>query len=52
MLQDLEMRRPLELDEVVGAVVELGQRAGVDTPVTRAVYACAKLLDRKNRTCD
>jgi len=49
MLQDLEARRPLELDEVVGAVVELGERTGVDTPVMRAVYACAKLLDRKNR---
>lgn len=52
MLQDLEARRPLELDEVVGAVVELGARANVDTPVMRTVYACAKLLDRRNRTCD
>jgi 2-dehydropantoate 2-reductase len=52
MLQDLEARRPLELDEVVGAVVELGQRANVDTPVMRTVYACAKLLDRRNRKCD
>ena len=50
MLQDLEKKRPLELDEVVGAVVELGARAGVDTPVTRTVYACAKLLDRRNRS--
>ncbi|MGH9423964.1 MAG: ketopantoate reductase family protein, partial [Thermoanaerobaculia bacterium] len=49
MLQDLEAKRPLELDEVVGAVIELGNRAGVDTPVMRAVYACAKLLDRRNR---
>jgi 2-dehydropantoate 2-reductase len=49
MLQDLEAKRPLELDEVVGAVIELGERAGVDTPVMRAIYACAKLLDRRNR---
>jgi 2-dehydropantoate 2-reductase len=49
MLQDLEAKRPLELDEVVGAVIELGERAGVDTPVMRAVYACARLLDRRNR---
>jgi 2-dehydropantoate 2-reductase len=49
MLQDLEARRPLELDEVVGAVVELGEREGVDTPVIRAIYACAKLLDQRNR---
>jgi 2-dehydropantoate 2-reductase len=52
MLQDLESGRPLELDEVVGAVVELGERVGVQTPVTRSVYACAKLLDRKSRGCD
>src|SRR5205823_3419403 len=47
MLQDLEKRRPLELDEVVGAVVELAARVGVEIPVTRSVYACAKLLDRR-----
>jgi 2-dehydropantoate 2-reductase len=52
MLQDLESGRPLELDEVVGAVVELGERVGVQTPVTRSVYACAKLLDRRSRGCE
>ncbi len=51
MLQDLESKRPLELDEVVGAIVELGERIGIGTPVTRAVYACTKLLDRRNRNC-
>lgn len=50
MLQDLESKRPLELDEVVGAVIELGQRFDVSMPATRAVYACAKLLDRRNRS--
>jgi 2-dehydropantoate 2-reductase len=49
MLQDLESKRPLELDEVVGAVIELGERLEVPMPATRAVYACAKLLDRRNR---
>lgn len=49
MLQDLESGRALELDEVVGAVVELGERLGLHTPVTSAVYACAKLLDRGSR---
>jgi 2-dehydropantoate 2-reductase len=52
MLQDLESGRPLELDEVVGAVVELGERVGVQTPVTRSIYACAKLLDRRSRACE
>src|SRR5579862_4309469 len=44
MLQDLEAGRPMELEAVVGAVVELGGRLGVPMPATRAVYACVKLL--------
>jgi 2-dehydropantoate 2-reductase len=47
MLQDLEAGRPLELEAVVGAIVELGDRLGVPMPATRAVYACAKMLDDK-----
>jgi 2-dehydropantoate 2-reductase len=49
MLQDLEAGRPMELEAVVGAVVELGDRLGVPMPTTRTVYACAKLLDQKRR---
>jgi 2-dehydropantoate 2-reductase len=49
MLQDLEAGRPMELEAVVGAVVELGDRLGVPVATTRAVYACAKLLDEKRR---
>jgi 2-dehydropantoate 2-reductase len=43
MLQDLEAGRPLELEAVVGALVELGERLGIETPHASAVYACAKL---------
>jgi 2-dehydropantoate 2-reductase len=46
MLQDLEAGRPMELDAIVGAVLELGERIGIAMPATRALYACAKLLDR------
>jgi 2-dehydropantoate 2-reductase len=46
MLQDLEAGRPMELEAVVGAVVELGERLGVAMTATRAVYACAKMLDQ------
>jgi 2-dehydropantoate 2-reductase len=49
MLQDLEAGRPMELDAIVGAVVELGDRLGVPLPSTRTVYACAKLLDENRR---
>jgi 2-dehydropantoate 2-reductase len=45
MLQDFEAGRPMELEAVVGAVVELGDRLGVPMTATRAVYACAKMLD-------
>ena len=44
MLQDLEAGRPIELEAIVGAVVELGERLNVPMPHTRAVYACTKLL--------
>jgi 2-dehydropantoate 2-reductase len=46
MLQDFEAGRPMELEAVVGAVIELGERLGVAMPATRAVYACAKMLDQ------
>ena len=45
MLQDLEANRPMELEPVVGAVVELGERLGIDMPYTRTVYACTRLLE-------
>ena len=46
MLQDLEAGRPLELEAVVGAVVELGERLGVAMPVTRTVYGLVKMIGR------
>jgi 2-dehydropantoate 2-reductase len=47
MLQDFEAGRPMELEAIVGAVVELGDRLGVAMPATRTVYACAKMLAAK-----
>ena len=44
MLQDVETGRPLELEAIVGAVVELGNKMGLSLPYTKAVYACVKLL--------
>lgn len=38
MLQDLEAGKRLELDWLTGAVVRLGEEAGVDTPVSRECY--------------
>ncbi|MFY9512485.1 MAG: 2-dehydropantoate 2-reductase, partial [Rubrivivax sp.] len=44
MLQDVENGRALELEALVGAVIELGQVAGVATPTIQAVYAATSLL--------
>ncbi len=44
MLQDVENGRVLELDALVGAVVELGRITSTPTPHIDAVYACASLL--------
>jgi 2-dehydropantoate 2-reductase len=50
MLQDYEAGRPMELDAVVGAVIELGDRLKVPMPATRAMYACARFLDDARAT--
>ena len=44
MLQDVEAGKPIELEALVGAVVELGHLTGMPTPHIDAVYACASLL--------
>jgi 2-dehydropantoate 2-reductase len=46
MLQDVEAGKPIELDALVGAVVELGRLTNTPTPHIDAVYACASLLAR------
>ena len=48
MLQDLEHGRALELDALVGAIIEVARLVDVPVPTIEAVHACAKLLDRTN----
>jgi len=50
MLQDLEAGRPMELEALVGAVVELGERVGLPMTCTRTVYNCTKLLAQSEST--
>jgi 2-dehydropantoate 2-reductase len=47
MLQDIESGRPPELEAIVGSVVELGTKMGLSLPTTKAVYACVKLLTKR-----
>ena len=44
MLQDIEAGRSTELEALVGAVVELGERLGLPMSSTRTIYSCTKLL--------
>jgi 2-dehydropantoate 2-reductase len=44
MLQDVEAGRHLEVDALVGAIVELGKVTGIAAPSITAVYALTKLL--------
>ena len=44
MLQDVERGRALELDALLGSVVELARMTNTPTPQIDAVYACASLL--------
>ena len=46
MLQDVEAGRALELEALVGSVVELGRITGVPTPTIEAIHATASLLGR------
>jgi 2-dehydropantoate 2-reductase len=46
MLQDVEAARTLEIDAVLGSVVELARRTNTPTPHIDTVYALTKLLAR------
>ncbi len=46
MLQDVEARRSLEVEALIGAVIELGRLTNTPSPSIDAVCACVKLLDK------
>jgi len=49
MLQDVEAGRPLEVEALVGSVVELAAQGGVPVPTLRTVYELTRALDRTLR---
>jgi 2-dehydropantoate 2-reductase len=49
MQRDLERSKPLEIDALAGAVVRLGARHGIPTPVTACINAVLALEDRRAR---
>ncbi len=46
MLQDVEAGRPIELEALLGSVIELGRLTKTATPHLDAVYALMRLLGR------
>jgi 2-dehydropantoate 2-reductase len=46
MLQDVEARRPTEVDYLNGGIVRFGQAQGVPTPLNAAIWALVKGLER------
>ncbi|WP_061291298.1 2-dehydropantoate 2-reductase [Herbidospora cretacea] len=48
-LQDLEKGKPLELDVLLAAVVELADLTGTPVPTLRAIHAVTDLLDTQAR---
>ena len=46
MLQDLEVGKPLEIDGMLGVVIELGEQTDTPTPAMNTVYALVSLLNK------
>lgn len=46
MLQDVELGRSLEVEALIGAILELGGLTKTPAPSIEAVYACVKLLNK------
>ena len=47
MLQDIEAGRPIEIEALVGSVIELGRLTGTPTPRIETVYALMRLLAQR-----
>ena len=46
MLQDVQAGRSLEVEALLGAVLEIGALTATPAPAIQAVYACVKLLNK------
>jgi 2-dehydropantoate 2-reductase len=47
MLQDLENGRPLELDGLMLAIIQRADKARIEVPLIRNIYACAAPLNQR-----
>ena len=46
MLQDVEARRPTEIDYLNGGIVRFGTEYNVPTPLNRAIWSLVKGLEQ------
>ena len=47
MLQDIERRKKTEIDYINGAIVKLGKKLGIKTPVNKTLTALVKAIESK-----
>jgi 2-dehydropantoate 2-reductase len=45
-LQDLQRGKPLEVEALIGVVVRIARRHGIKAPISEAIYALMRLVDR------
>lgn len=45
MLRDIELGRQTEVAAICGSVVEMGEKAGIDTPLNRSIYRMVKAAE-------
>ena len=45
MRQDIEAKRPTEVELFAGTVIELGKKYGIPTPVNQSLYEQIKALE-------
>jgi len=56
--QDIEMKRPLEIDPIMSAIIEIGQKLNIPTPMLKNINAILKLkadylgLYQRNKTIE
>lgn len=46
MLQDVEAEQPMELQALIGSILELAQKTQTPVPLIETVHACVALLDK------
>ncbi len=48
-LQDLEAKKPLEVEALNGIIVKEGEKLGISTPYNYCIYAALSIMDKKSR---